>query len=449
MLSSTKFDAAIGVVILINSVLIGVQTEAELDKQVGLVQTLVIIDNIFLGIYTVEISSRFIAYGTRCLDNRWVRFDAILVGFGIITTILEVLVGASKEQLGPFMVLRVLRLLRLARAVRLFSQFKPLWMLVNGLLSSAGTMAYTFVLMILILFLFANMAIELITKDEELRSKNEEFDALVKLYFPDLFTTMMTLVQFVTLDDIGAIYRPMVPLKRAELVIFFGLFLLVVSISLMNLVTAVIVEGSLDQANADKEVNNAYKKAKMRELIPTIRHLFKEMDADGDGLCDLHEVLTAPPEIQQELGKVMGTDNLVELFEILDIDGSGSLDLDEFVDGISKLVCNDQPMDQIRMQKNMNILRNDMKDVLYYVKEVADDIREEVRNGFVRQAQGLPPLEPERLMKPPPKRSCRSYLIDQDGNVSPRRAQRDSSAWPSISSGGVPPKGGLGSHEFA
>jgi hypothetical protein len=93
------------------------------------------------------------------------------------------------------------------------------------------------------------------------------------------------------------------------------------------------------------------------------------------------------------------------------------LDLDEFVDGISKLVCNDQPMDQIRMQKNMNILRNDMKDVLYYVKEVADDIREEVRNGFVRQAQGLPPLEPERLIKPPPKRSCRSYLIDQDGNV--------------------------------
>ena len=34
MLSSTKFDAAIGVVILMNSVLIGVQAEAELQKQV-------------------------------------------------------------------------------------------------------------------------------------------------------------------------------------------------------------------------------------------------------------------------------------------------------------------------------------------------------------------------------------------------------------------------------
>ena len=86
-------------------------------------------------------------------------------------------------------------------------------------------------------------------------------------------------------------------------------------------------------------------------------------------------------------------------------------------------------MDQIRMQKNMNILRNDMKDVLYYVKEVADDIREEVRNGFVRQAQGLPPLQPERLIKPPPKRSCRSYLIDQDGNArSPLPSAPDRSA---------------------
>merc|ERR1711904_630386 len=98
--------------------------------------------------------------------------------FGIATTFLEVVVGASKEQLGPFMVLRVLRLLRLARAVRLFSQFKPLWMLVRGLLSSAGTMCYTFILMLLILYLFANLAIEVITKDTALREENEDFDDL-------------------------------------------------------------------------------------------------------------------------------------------------------------------------------------------------------------------------------------------------------------------------------
>ena len=41
-------------------------------------------------------------------------------------------------------------------------------------------------------------------------------------------------VQFVTLDSIGDIYRRMVPFKPYYLVVFFGLFLLVVSISSMR-----------------------------------------------------------------------------------------------------------------------------------------------------------------------------------------------------------------------
>merc|ERR1712118_424532 len=108
---------------------------------------------------------------------------------------------------------------------------------------------------------------------------------------------MITLVQFVTLDSIGAIYRRMIPLKPVYYSIFFFSFILVVSISLMNLVTAVIVEGSLDQANSDKEVNSAYKAAAMKKLIPQIRDLFKQMDADGSGDLDLDEVLNAPPEV--------------------------------------------------------------------------------------------------------------------------------------------------------
>jgi Ca2+-binding EF-hand superfamily protein len=258
--------------------------------------------------------------------------------------------------------------------------------------------------MLLILYLFANLAVEIITKDYDLRAENPEFEEIVNTFFPNLITTMMTLVQFVTLDSIGDIYRRMIPYKFWQYCLFFFSFILVVSISLMNLVTAVIVEGSLEQANSDKEVNNAYKTAAMKKLIPQIRELFKEMDADGSGDLDIDEVINAPPEIQEQLAKVMETDDLVELFEILDIDGSGSLDVDEFVDGISKLVTSDQPMDQLRMQKNMNILRNDVKDVMHYVKDVEDNLREEIRNGFLRLSQGLPPLQVEKLTKPPPKR---------------------------------------------
>ena len=64
------------------------------------------------------------------------RFDAMLVSLGLLTALLEQMTGSATDDLGPIMVLRVLRLLKLARAVRLFSQFKVMWMLVRGLLSS-------------------------------------------------------------------------------------------------------------------------------------------------------------------------------------------------------------------------------------------------------------------------------------------------------------------------
>ena len=121
----------------------------------------------------------------------------------------------------------------------------------------------------------------------------------------------------------------------------------------MNLVTAVIVEGSLDQASADKEVNSAYKAAEMKKLIPQIKELFIKMDADQSGELELDEVLNADIETQEELAKVMEMDDLQELFEILDIDSSGSLGIDEFVEGITKLITSDAPKETLRMQKSL------------------------------------------------------------------------------------------------
>ena len=38
-------------------------------------------------------------------------------------------------------------------------------------------------------------------------------------------------------------------------------------------------------------------------------------------------------------------DSAVELFEMLDVDGGGQVDIDEFCDGISRLASSDQPVE--------------------------------------------------------------------------------------------------------
>merc|ERR1719353_2738953 len=234
----------------------------------------------------------------------------------------------AAKLLGPVMVLRVLRLARLARAVRLLAQFKELWMLVRGLMSSAGTMFYTFLLIIIILYVFACLAIELITTDQEMR-KDPDYNVYVETYFPNIGVSMLTLVQFVLVDSMAGIYKPMIEI-HPPLIFFFVLFIMVVPISLMNLVTAVIVEGSLEQATQDREVAKAYKNNLVVKMMPKIEMMFRKLDTDGSGEISLREIEAAPPELADELSKCFQTDDLVELFNILDLDQVGRVSIKEF-----------------------------------------------------------------------------------------------------------------------
>jgi hypothetical protein len=157
-LSHTAFDTAIGAVIVLNSLVIGLESQSEIyGHDTTTYQRL---EHFFLFIYTVELALRFYSYGSACLRNSWVKFDFILVSLGLFSTyVIEPFLyysglGATSDEdyVGMLLVLRIFRLAKITRTVRLLSQFRALWMLVCGLLSSAGTMIYILVLRSRLLF---------------------------------------------------------------------------------------------------------------------------------------------------------------------------------------------------------------------------------------------------------------------------------------------------------
>merc|ERR1719399_135750 len=101
----------------------------------------------------------------------------------------------------------------------------------------------------MMLYVFACVGVEIITKNDA--NEDIEFKMLVDTFWCDIPTSMLTLVSFVNLDSISSMYVPMIK-KDITLVFYFMPFILVVSIALMNLVTAVIVEGAIEQAHADR-----------------------------------------------------------------------------------------------------------------------------------------------------------------------------------------------------
>ena len=111
--------------------------------------------------------------------------------------------------------------------------------------------------------------------------------------------------------------------------------------------------------------------------------MFEKLDLDGNGVISLQEIEAAPPELADELAKCFQTDDLVELFGILDLDQVGKVSIKEFCQELVKVVVSERSIDQVRTQKSMMGLRNNMNDLrgeLRTQKESVDNICSELHD---------------------------------------------------------------------
>eukprot|EP00440_Ansanella_granifera_P039644 gb/GFBE01042999.1/.p1 GENE.gb/GFBE01042999.1/~~gb/GFBE01042999.1/.p1 ORF type:complete len:552 (+),score=131.31 gb/GFBE01042999.1/:1-1656(+) len=360
LITRQQFDWAMGLIILLNSICIGIETQLSIDKDANSDWPGEAMDLIFITIYVIEISIRLVANGRDNFKDYWFNFDLVLVVLGFASNvampIVFSVVNTSGGDVGAFqkiLVIRALRLLRLIRAIRMLHMFRTVWRLVYGLLTSGNAMLSTLFLLLLTLYIFACLGIELITKDEHLAS-HEETAWIVSYHFGSLPRTLATLMAFVCADSVAGIYMPII-VQRPWLVIYFVLLLLMVSVALMNLVTAVLVEGALENASNDKELERHDLKTKVKKTIPKIMALFAEYDDDGSGTLTREEVAQVPLDALPAEMFDETIESMQDIFELLDVTGDGSLTQVEFADGLLNLFTQGVPIQTIQMMKLLQI----------------------------------------------------------------------------------------------
>merc|ERR1719379_114947 len=104
--------------------------------------------------------------------------------------------GAAKQ---VAMMLRIVRLMKLTRIIRLLRFFKELWLLVASFGSAFKTLAWTFVLLIMVLYIFGILFVKILGKE----SKDED----IQEWFGCLPGAMFTLFQIMTLESWSQIAR--------------------------------------------------------------------------------------------------------------------------------------------------------------------------------------------------------------------------------------------------
>eukprot|EP00931_Biecheleriopsis_adriatica_P048524 TRINITY_DN28032_c0_g1_i1.p2 TRINITY_DN28032_c0_g1~~TRINITY_DN28032_c0_g1_i1.p2 ORF type:complete len:561 (-),score=123.78 TRINITY_DN28032_c0_g1_i1:106-1788(-) len=363
LMSHEYFDYLIGAIIALNAVCIGIETQVSIDRDADL-STLELLEIAFLVIYTLEIWLRIAAFGKANLWDAWFRFDFTLVAMGYIGWVIEESIPNPDivNMMDSIMLVRTFRLLRLIRALRMVKICKQMWRLVYGLTTSLNTMASTLGLCGLFLYMFGCVGVELITKDAWLNSCEDTKD-IVAYNFGSLGLTILTLLQFVTMDSIAAYYYPLV-VHKPLLIWYFVAVLLVVSISLMNLVTAVLVEGALANAAKDKEEEAKMLRAEMGHIVPKIMEIFGELDTDDSGLVTKAEIQKLDiRSLPAAIVDKVAADNMYELFDVLDADGTGELTKDEFVRGLLSIGLLHVPIGEIQSLKLAKSTRHRVMEV--------------------------------------------------------------------------------------
>lgn len=211
LIDQSWFNRFILTLILLNAVILGMETSTTLMAQYG--PMLLMLDKIMLAIFVLELLLRIFVHRLAFFKDPWSLFDFAVVAIALIP--------AS----GPLAVLRSLRVLRVLRVLSMVPSMKRV---VSALLGSLPGLASIAMVLLLIYYVFAVIATKL-------------FSAAFPEWFGSIGASFYTLFQVMTLESWSmGISRPVME-QFPYAWLFFVPFILVATFTMLNLFIAIIV----------------------------------------------------------------------------------------------------------------------------------------------------------------------------------------------------------------
>ena len=250
IVESRAFNLLITIVIVINAIVLGLETSPRVMSAAGPV--LLAIDAAALWIFTFEIGLKLWLYRSRFLRDGWNVFDFAIVAI------------AWLPAAGPLAVLRALRILRVLRLMSIVPQMRTV---VGALFRALPGMGSILAVLVLVFYVAAVMATKL-------------FGAAFPAWFGSIGASMFSLFQIMTLESWSmGIVRPVMEVPPGAW-LFFVPFIVVTTFTVLNLFIALIVNSMQSlQAETNKslrvEANIAHDERTL--LLERIDSLAEEM----------------------------------------------------------------------------------------------------------------------------------------------------------------------------
>jgi voltage-gated sodium channel len=215
LIEGAKFNHFITGLILVNALLVGLETYPSIENQYG--SWLVTLDIIILSLFSVELLLKLMVYRTSFFKNGWNNFDFIIVVGSLI------LYGSS--------FISVLRIFRVLRVLRTITTVPSLRRIVTALFMAIPTITSVMVLMSIIFYVYAVIGTFFYAEVEP-------------EYFGDLGLSFITLFQVFTLESwASGIFRPIFDVVPWSW-LYFVSFIVIATFIMINLIVGEIVNNA-------------------------------------------------------------------------------------------------------------------------------------------------------------------------------------------------------------
>jgi voltage-gated sodium channel len=209
-----RFQMFIFGVILANAITLGLGTYESIDEEAG--SLLTALDDLFLGVYVIELAIRITAFGNRPQDffkDGWNVFDFAIISAAFLPGVRENVT--------------LLRLARLLRVARLVSVLPDLRVLVRAMARSLPPIGSLVVLTVLLMYIYG-MVGWILFHTEDPENWGTIGDAMLNLF------VMLTLENWPSLLEQGQAIYP-------ASWIFFVSYILIASFLVINILLAIII----------------------------------------------------------------------------------------------------------------------------------------------------------------------------------------------------------------
>jgi len=234
---------------------------------------------------------------------------------------------------------RVTHIARFANKVQLIGAFRELWLILAGMADTMRTVGWVMALLVGAMWLFA-IILTIAVNDGGKVYDYALADWTQDDYWGNMPRSLFTLCQVLTRDNWSRrLAWPLVD-ANAWMFLIFVSFLSIALLAILNTIVGVIVESTLRSARSNEDKAARERQKIDHKIMANLQQVFMDADFDGNGLLEKKEMHAALklPRVKRAV-QILGlpANDLDLLFNLLDDEGLGKIQTDQFFRGCSRL----------------------------------------------------------------------------------------------------------------